>query len=226
MTTCGNIEEEIATMTTAEQGQKPWVDALREDLGDAVSSEPQELRAHGNDEGYRYENRPPECVVYARNKEDVVSVLRVAREHTVPVTARGAASSLEGNALPVRGGISLDLTRMNRVISVDPESMTVAVEAGVRRKELNRRLREHRLFLSVDPGADATVGGWPAPTPADRMPSSTEASGIRLWVWRSSSLTAAFSGWVARPASRAVATHSASFSSARRAPWVSSRNSP
>ena len=146
-------------MTTAEQRQKPWVEALREELGDAVSSEPQDLQAHGNDEGYRYENRPPECVAYARNKEDVVSVLRVAREHAVPVTARGAASSLEGNVLPVRGGISLDLTRMNRVISVDPQSMTVTVEAGVRRKELNRRLREHGLFLSVDPGADATVGG-------------------------------------------------------------------
>jgi hypothetical protein len=64
-------------MTTAEQRQKPWVEALREELGDAVSSEPQDLQAHGNDEGYRYENRPPECVAYARNKEDVVSVLRV-----------------------------------------------------------------------------------------------------------------------------------------------------
>src|SRR3712207_5034192 len=56
------------------------------------------------------------------------------------------------DALPI-------LTRMNRVISVDPQSMTVTVEAGVRRKELNRRLGEHGLFLSVDPGADATVGG-------------------------------------------------------------------
>src|SRR5215204_1308305 len=64
-------------MATAEQRQKPWVEALREELGDAVSSEPQDLQAHGNDEGYRYENRPPECVAYARNKEDVVSVLRV-----------------------------------------------------------------------------------------------------------------------------------------------------
>ncbi|HLL40275.1 MAG TPA: FAD-binding oxidoreductase, partial [Rubrobacteraceae bacterium] len=146
-------------MTTVEQGQKPWVEALREELGDAVSSESQVLQAHSNDEGYRYENRPPECVVYARNKEDVISVLRVARKHAVPVVARGAASSLEGNVLPIRGGISLDLTRMNRVISVDPQSMTVTVEAGVRRKELNRRLGEHGLFLSVDPGADATVGG-------------------------------------------------------------------
>src|SRR4028118_810817 len=143
MTTCGNKEEEIAKMTTAEQGQKPWIEALHEELGDVVSSEPQDLEAHGNDEGYRYENRPPECVVYARNKEDVVSVLQVAREHAVPVTARGAGSSLEGNALPVRGGISLDLTRMNRIVSIDPESMTVTAEAGVRRKELNRRLREH-----------------------------------------------------------------------------------
>src|SRR3712207_306729 len=70
---CGNIEEEIASMTTAEQGQKPWIEALREELGDAVSSEPQDLQNHGHDEGYRYENRPPECVAYARNKEDVIS---------------------------------------------------------------------------------------------------------------------------------------------------------
>ena len=76
-------------MTTAEQGQKPWVEALREELGDAVSNEPQDLQAHGNDEGYRYENRPPECVAYAHNKEDVVSVLRSRGSTPSPLSPVG-----------------------------------------------------------------------------------------------------------------------------------------
>ena len=138
--------------------QKPWVDTLRERLGDVVSTASEDLESHGRDEGYE-QAFPPECVVYARNKEDVLRTLEVAREYGVPVTPFGAGSGLEGNALPVRGGISLDMRRMNRVLNIEPESLFVTAEPGVLHPELNHELRPHGLFFSVDPGAEASLGG-------------------------------------------------------------------
>lgn len=88
--------------------------------------------------------------------EDAVEV---AREHGVPITPVAAGSSLEGNALPARGGISLDVRGMDYVPEIDPESMTVTAGPGITHLELNRRLREHGLFFSVDPGAEASLGG-------------------------------------------------------------------
>jgi D-lactate dehydrogenase (cytochrome) len=139
-------------------GQKPWVDTLRDRLGDVVSTAAEDLESHGRDEGYEQEF-PPECVVYARNKEDVLRTLEVAREYGVPVTPFGAGSGLEGNALPVKGGISLDMSRMNRVLNIEPESLFVTAEPGVLHPELNHELRPHGLFFSVDPGAEASLGG-------------------------------------------------------------------
>jgi D-lactate dehydrogenase (cytochrome) len=136
----------------------PWVKALRDRLGDIVSTAPEDLESHSRDEGYEQEF-PPECVVYARNEEDVLRTLEVAQEYGVPVTPFGAGSGLEGNALPVKAGISLATTRMNHVLNIDLESLFVTVEPGVTHPELNRELRPHGLFFSVDPGAEASLGG-------------------------------------------------------------------
>jgi D-lactate dehydrogenase (cytochrome) len=141
-----------------ERAQMPWVKALREQLGDVVSTTPEDLESHGKDEGYE-QQFPPKCVVYARNEEDVLRTLEVAREYGVPVTPFGAGSGLEGNAVPVKAGISLDTTRMNRVLNIDPESLFVTAEPGVTHPALNRELRPHGLFFSVDPGAEASLGG-------------------------------------------------------------------
>ncbi len=84
-----------------EQTQRPWVDTLRNQLGDIVSTVPEYLESHGRDEGYE-QAFPPECVVYVCSKEDILRTLEVAREHGVPVTAFGAGSGLEGNAIPSR----------------------------------------------------------------------------------------------------------------------------
>jgi D-lactate dehydrogenase (cytochrome) len=140
------------------QMRKPWVDTLRDQLGDIVSTAAEDLKSHGRDEGYEQEF-PPECVVYARNKEDVLRVLEVAQEYSVPVTSFGAGSSLEGNAIPVKGGISLDMGRMNRILNIEPENLFVTAEPGLLHPELNHVLRPHGLFFSVDPGAEASLGG-------------------------------------------------------------------
>jgi D-lactate dehydrogenase (cytochrome) len=151
---------EAADVTDLEQRREAsWTEALKERLGDAASVAPEDLESHARDEGYQRRRYRPGCVVYASGKEDVLATLKVAREHGVPVTPFGAGSSLEGNALPIEGGISLDLSRMNRILSVEPESLCFTAEPGVRREELNKELRSRGLFFSVDLGANASLGG-------------------------------------------------------------------
>lgn len=145
-------------MTESGERHGPWVDALRDRLGDAVVAEFEDLASHGRDEGYQREYAP-DLVIYARNKQDVLDTLEVAREYRVPVTPFGAGSSLEGAVLPVEGGISLDLSRMDRVLSVEPENLCVTVEPGVLHEDLNEELGPHGLFFSVNPGANASLGG-------------------------------------------------------------------
>ena len=106
--------------------------------------------------------RRPDVVVYAASKEDVSHVLRLADEHRVPVTPFGAGSSLEGHVIPLAGGVTLDLTGLNRILAVEPGNLTATVEAGVTRRMLDRAAGEHGLFFPVDPGADATLGGMAA----------------------------------------------------------------
>jgi D-lactate dehydrogenase (cytochrome) len=78
------------------------------------------------------------------------------------VTPFGAGSSLEGHVIPVAGGISLDLTRMDRILSISPGDLTATAQAGVTRTALERAAAEHGLMFPVDPGADATLGGMAA----------------------------------------------------------------
>lgn len=116
---------------------------------------------HSHDESYQTP-RQPDVVVFAQSADDVAKVLRYANEHRVPVVPFAAGTSLEGHAIPVRGGISLDLTRMDRILEVRPEDFLVRVEPGVSKNRLNETLRRHGLFFAVDPGADATLGGMAA----------------------------------------------------------------
>ena len=126
-----------------------------------VSTNADVLALHGRDESYPTAHLP-DAVAFAESEEDVVAVLRFAREHRVPVTPFAAGSSLEGQAIPVRGGISLDLTRMNRVLSIDAVNFSATVEPGVVYPELSRQGKPHGLFFAVDPGAEATLGGMTA----------------------------------------------------------------
>src|SRR4029079_14725051 len=106
--------------------------------------------------------RRPDVVVSATWPDDVVAVLALADEHRIPVTPFGAGSSLEGHVIPLDGGISLDLSRMDAVLAVDPADLTATAQPGVTRTALERAAAEHGLFFPVDPGADATLGGMAA----------------------------------------------------------------
>jgi D-lactate dehydrogenase (cytochrome) len=116
---------------------------------------------HGRDES-PFDVPPPEAVVFAESNEDVAAVVALATEHGVPVIPFGVGSSLEGHLLAVQGGVSVDLSRMNRVLRVNAEDQTVTVQAGVTRMQLNREIKDTGLFFPIDPGADATLGGMTA----------------------------------------------------------------
>ena len=116
---------------------------------------------HGRDES-SFAVPPPAAVVFAESTEDVATVVRLASEYAVPVIPFGVGSSLEGHLLAVQGGISIDLGRMNRVLSVNAEDLTVTVQPGVTRKQLNEEIKSTGLFFPIDPGADASIGGMSA----------------------------------------------------------------
>ncbi|QZA32591.1 FAD-linked oxidase C-terminal domain-containing protein [Hydrogenibacillus sp. N12] len=144
------------------EGERPWLTELRALFpNDRVSTNPTVLEQHSHDESY-HPPHLPDAVVFPESTEEVARLLRFANARRIPVIPFGVGSSLEGHVVPVRGGISLDLTRMNRILDVRPANFLVHVEAGMTRTALNRALARHGLFFSVDPGADATLGGMAA----------------------------------------------------------------
>jgi D-lactate dehydrogenase (cytochrome) len=136
-------------------------DALRARFGDRFVTSLAVREQHGRDES-PFDAPPPEAVVFCESTEDVAFAVATAAEHRVPVIPYGAGSSLEGHLLAVQGGISVDVSRMNRVLQLDADDLTVTVQAGVTRMQLNREIKDSGLFFPIDPGADATLGGMSA----------------------------------------------------------------
>jgi D-lactate dehydrogenase (cytochrome) len=101
-------------------------------------------------------------VVYAESTQDVADAVALAGRYKVPVIPFGVGSSLEGHLLAVQGGISLDVGRMNQVLRINAEDLTVTVQPGVTRKQLNEEIKSTGLFFPIDPGADASIGGMSA----------------------------------------------------------------
>jgi len=145
-------------------GNQKWEKAfltLSALLGDRFTTSAAICEAHGRDESW-HPVAPPDAVAFAETTEEVASIISICAEHEMPVIPFGAGTSLEGHVSAVRGGLSLDLTRMNNILEVNAEDLDVRVEAGVTRKQLNEYLRDTGLFFPIDPGADATIGGMVA----------------------------------------------------------------
>ncbi len=134
---------------------------LRERFGERCSTALAVREQHGRDES-PFDVPPPDAVVFCESTDEVAAVVALANEHAVPVIPFGVGSSLEGHLLAVQGGVSLDLSRMNRVLQVDAEDLTATVEPGVTREQLNREIRDTGLFFPIDPGANASLGGMAA----------------------------------------------------------------
>src|SRR4051795_13136411 len=137
------------------------VAALKARFGDRCSTAMAVREQHGRDES-SFQVPPPAAVVFAESTQDVADAVRLAGEHNAPVIPFGVGSSLEGHLLAVQGGISVDVQRMNKVLAVNAEDLTVTVQPGVTRKQLNDEIRSTGLFFPIDPGADASIGGMSA----------------------------------------------------------------
>jgi len=105
---------------------------------------------------------PPDAVLFAENREDVIDAVRLCAAHDAPIVPFGVGSSLEGHVNAPFGGLSIDCSRMDRVLAVHAEDLDCVAEPGVTRKALNSHLRDSGLFFPIDPGADASIGGMAA----------------------------------------------------------------
>jgi len=136
-------------------------EALAERFGARLSTALAVREQHGRDES-PFDMPPPDAVVFCESTEEVAFVVAQAAAHRVPVIPYGAGSSLEGHLLAVQGGVSIDLSRMDKLLQIHAEDLTVTVQAGVSREQLNREIRDTGLFFPIDPGANATLGGMAA----------------------------------------------------------------
>jgi D-lactate dehydrogenase (cytochrome) len=134
------------------------IDALKARFAERCTTALAVREQHGRDES-PIDAPPPEAVVFCETTEDVAAVVQLADQYGAPVIPFGVGSSLEGHLLAVQGGVSIDLSRMNRVLAVNAEDLTVTVEAGVTRMQVNEEIRHTGLFFPIDPGADASIGG-------------------------------------------------------------------
>ena len=120
-----------------------------------------DLDLHGRSESY-FPEAPPDAVAYPETTEEVAQIVSVCARHGLPVIGWGTGTSLEGQAQAFLGGIAVDFSRMNRVLEIAQEDMTVRVQPGVTREALNEELRGTGLMFPVDPGANASLGGMAA----------------------------------------------------------------
>ena len=137
------------------------IEALKTRFAERCSTALVVREQHGRDES-SFEAPPPAAVVFAESTQDVADAVKLASQYSVPVIPFGVGTSLEGHLLAVQGGISIDLSRMNQVLAINAEDLTVTVQPGVTRKQLNEAVKSTGLFFPIDPGADATLGGMSA----------------------------------------------------------------
>ena len=146
---------------------EPALAALRQRFGDRLETG-EALRAQHAHSLTWVTPKLPDAVLFADDEADVVAAVEICRAHKLPIVPFGAGTSLEGQINAPRGGLSLDLSRMSRIVAVHQGDLDVVVEPGVTRKQLNEHLRDQGLFFPVDPGAEhASLGGM----------ASTRASG-------------------------------------------------
>jgi D-lactate dehydrogenase (cytochrome) len=134
---------------------------IREWLGERLSTAPAVREQHGKDQTWN-PGAPPDAVAFVKSTEEVQRIVATCAKHGTPVIPYGTGTSLEGHFSAPFGGISIDLSGMNRILEVNAADLDCRVEAGVTRKQLNTHLRDQGLFFPVDPGADASLGGMTA----------------------------------------------------------------
>ena len=146
-----------------------FLDTLKGLLDDRVSTGGAIREQHGHGEDY-FPVMPPDAVCFAETTEEVAEIVKLCAAHRVPIIPYGTGTSLEGHVQAVKGGVCIDLTRMNAVLEVNDQDLDCRVQAGVTRKQLNEYLHETGLFFPIDPGADASLGGMAATRASTKPP--------------------------------------------------------
>jgi D-lactate dehydrogenase (cytochrome) len=134
---------------------------LRALLGERASVNPTQLEHHSHGESWHAPGRP-DVVAFPTGTDEVSAIVRVAARHGAPIVPFGIGSSLEGHVNPMYGGVSIDFARMNRLLRLSVDDLDCDVEAGITHRQLNNALANTGVHFSVDPGADATIGGMAA----------------------------------------------------------------
>ncbi len=142
------------------------IEELRSLLGERLSTASDVRESHGKDISY-HTPAPPDAVAFPLSTDEVSRIVRICAQHETPMIPFGAGTSVEGQVTAPHGGVSIDLSRMNRILEVHEADMDAVVQPGVTRQQLDRHLEQAGLFFPVDPGAEATLGGM----------ASTRASG-------------------------------------------------
>ena len=148
-------------MNMARELDAALVADLRQLLGDRATTSRGVREHHGKDESY-FPHALPDAVVFPQSTEEVRDTVDLCRRYHIPMIPFGAGTSVEGHVLATGGGVCIDMSRMNKILSVHDEDLDATVQAGVTRKQLNEEIRHTGLFFPIDPGADATLGGMAA----------------------------------------------------------------
>jgi D-lactate dehydrogenase (cytochrome) len=153
--------QQMPVSATSPSAVQSLVDALRARWPDQISTAAAVRGHHAH--GFTWlKPQHPDAVFFAADAAQVEAVVRLCGAWRVPLIAFGTGTSMEGQINAPLGGLSLDLSRLNAILSVDAEDLTCTVQAGVTRKQLNDHLHDQGLFFPIDPGADASLGGMAA----------------------------------------------------------------
>jgi D-lactate dehydrogenase (cytochrome) len=145
-------------MTRNENGIKTALSILKQQFGDRLQTGEAIREQHGHTTTW-IKNQPPDAVVFPENTAEISEIIKACAAHRVPVIAFGAGTSLEGHVNAPAGGVCVDTSRMNRIVTVHAEDLDCVVQPGVTREQLNTHLRDQGLFFPIDPGANASLGG-------------------------------------------------------------------
>ncbi|MFK7752605.1 MAG: FAD-binding oxidoreductase [Sedimentitalea sp.] len=151
----------VTTLPRNETGIETALGVLKQRFGDRFHTSQAMREQHGHTTTW-IENQAPDGVVFPHSTAEVSEIVKVCASHKVPIIPFGVGTSLEGHVNAPAGGISVDMSEMNKVLTVNASDLDCVVQPGVTREALNTHLRDQGLFFPIDPGANASIGGMTA----------------------------------------------------------------